>query len=203
MNATAAHESVPRRLGVGDGLILIVALAICLERFLAIHWFEFFPRSLKACWGTIAYFVGLGPWSSALGQNRTEVISRLPIEIIRLWLYTLCPVLLGLMVAQPMIRLRRPRPPTVEVLRQSGFVTCLIGLALVAMLLTIGELWFSGLALTLPLTRVFILLMLWPMLGLAPWRTERSWVDRLGRAVGWGWILAISGAAVLEYSGWI
>lgn len=194
---------VPRRFGLGDGLILLAAVAIVLERFRTIHWFEFFPRSLRWCWGAIGYLLGLSYWSPGLGWGRAEVIARLPVELIQLGLYTFCPVLLGLMVAQPMIRLRRPRPPMSEVIRQSGFVTCLIGLALVAMLMSLGDAWFSGVALTVGLTRVLILLMLWPLLGLRPWRAEPSWVDRLGRAVGWGWILALLGGAVLEYLGWI
>ena len=41
------------------------------------------------------------------------------------------------------------------------------------------------------------LLLFWPVLGLPPWRSEASWIDRLGRAVGWGWIVAIASAIVL------
>ena len=203
MHAYADRDRAMRRFGLGDGLILLGAMAICLERFRAIHWYRFFPESLRWSWRAITYLMGLSYWSPDLGYSRAEVIDRLPVEVIRLWLYTLCPVLLGLMVVQPLLRLARPRPPLAEVVRQSGFVTCLIGLATVAMLLSIGSMWFSGLALTLGLTRGLFLLMLWPLLAVPPWRAEPSWVDRLGRMVGWGWILALAGAAVLEYRGWL
>ncbi len=41
------------------------------------------------------------------------------------------------------------------------------------------------------------LLLFWPVLGLPPWRSEASWIDRLGRAVGWGWIVVIAGLMLL------
>jgi hypothetical protein len=203
MAVSCEPDRVTRRFGLGDGLILLVAVAIVLERFRAIHWFQFFPRSFRWCWEAIGYLLGLSYWSPELGLTRGGVARHLPVEVIRLLLYTFCPVLLGLMVAQPLIRLKRPRPTMAEVARQSGLVTCLIGLVTVAVLLSIGDLWFSGLALTLGLTRVMLLTMLWPLLALPPWRAEPSWVDRLGRAVGWGWMLALAGAAVLESMGWI
>jgi hypothetical protein len=49
--------------------------------------------------------------------------------------------------------------------------------------------FYSGVALTLGLTRAIILLMIWPLLGLPPWHAEPNWIDRLGRGVGCGWII--------------
>ena len=74
-----------------------------------------------------------------------------------------------------------------------------MGIALVCLLLPIvGDWWFTGFALSLGMTRAVILLTIWPLLGLRPWHAERSWIDRLGRGVGWGWIAAIASAALLE-----
>jgi hypothetical protein len=115
-----------------------------------------------------------------------------------LLLPTFCPVLLGLMIAQPVLRLRRPCPPLSQVCHQSGFVVSLMGLGLVCLLMPMGPWWFSGVSLTLWLTRFVILLMIWPLLGLRPWHTEPSWIDRLGRGVGWGWIVAIACMAAVE-----
>jgi hypothetical protein len=42
------------------------------------------------------------------------------------------------------------------------------------------------------------LLLLWPVLGLPPWRSEAGWIDRLGRGVGWGWVVAMAGVTVLN-----
>jgi hypothetical protein len=110
-------------------------------------------------------------------------------------------VLLGLSVAQPLLRLKRPRPPLAQVARQPGLVSCLVAVLLACLLMTIGDWWFSGISLTLPLTRGMILFTLWPLLLLPPWRAEAGWVDRLGRVVGWGWIAALLVGAVLEWLG--
>jgi hypothetical protein len=196
------RESAPRRFSLGDALILTIALSISLERFRSIHWFRAFPASVVVCWRAVSQLVGLSPWIYFPSYTRQGLLMELPAIVIgQLLLPTLCPVLLGLMIAQPMLRLRRPRPPLSQVVRQSGFVTCLIGIALVCLLLPMGDWWFSGFTLTLGLTRTVILLMIWPLLGLRPWRTERSWIDRLGRCVGWGWIIAIAAMAVLEGMG--
>ncbi len=117
-----------------------------------------------------------------------------------LLLRTLCPVLFGLMMAQPLIRLRRPRPPLAQLIRQSGFVTCLICIVMmVGLVMILGKWWFSGVSLSLSLTRVILLVLIWPMLGLPPWNVEKSWIDRLGRAVGWGWVVAMGAQAAIEY----
>jgi hypothetical protein len=42
-------------------------------------------------------------------------------------------------------------------------------------------------------------LLFWPVLGLPRWRWEGSWIDRLGRAVGCGWIVVMGSAAALVY----
>jgi hypothetical protein len=146
--------------------------------------------------------VGRSPWTHFAGHTRLALATVLPLLVIEdLLLPTLCPVLLGLMIAQPLLRLRRPRPPMSEVFRQSGFVISMIGIALMCLLLFMGDWWFSGVALTLGMTRFMILLMIWPILGLRPWHTERSCIDRLGRGVGLGWIIAIAVMAVLEGMG--
>jgi hypothetical protein len=177
----------------------VIALSITLERFRSISWFRSFPSNLAECWQMFSQLVGWSPWTHFSGQTRLALATELPLLVINgLLLPTLCPVLLGLMFAQPLLRLRRPRPPLSQVVRQSGFVVCLIGIALVCLLLSMGDWWFSGVALTLGMTRVIILFMIWPLLGLRPWHTEPSWIDRIGRGVGWGWIMAIALMAVLE-----
>ena len=74
---------------------------------------------------------------------------------------------------------------------------------LACLLMTIGDSWFSGFALTLPLTRGMILFTVWPLLLLPPWQAEAGWVDRLGRVVGWSWVVALVDGAVLEQLGWL
>jgi hypothetical protein len=78
----------------------------------------------------------------------------------------------------------------------------LLGVVAVILALQMGDFWFSLVALSFGPTRIIILLMIWPLCALPPWRAEPSWIDRLGRAVGWGWIAALSAGAVLGYLGW-
>jgi hypothetical protein len=202
---TSQIEYVPRRFSLGDALILMIALSISLERFRAIHFFQSLPRTISWCWHVILQLAGLAPWAGfgTVSKTRAEVWLDLFANLDELILRTMCPVLVGLMVAQPMLRLRHPRPPMSAVARQSGFVICMMGIALVCLLLPIGDMWFSGFALNLGLTRAFILLMIWPLLGLRPWCTERSWIDRLGRSIGLGWVVAIALGALLEQMGLI
>jgi hypothetical protein len=197
LDTTANIDCAPRRFSLGDGLILVGALAISLERFRALRSI---PQHAVWCWEAVAQLTGSSPsWRWPLSRQR--VIALLPGQVIVLLMELLCPVLLGLMVAQPLLRLRRPRPPLEQVVRQSGFVTCLMGTVALAVVLAMGDFWFSLTALSLGSTRVIILLMIWPLCALAPWRAEASWIDRLGRAVGWGWIAALAAGTVLGYLG--
>jgi hypothetical protein len=198
---TAAQDLAPRRFGLGDALILMIALAISLDRFRALHWFQSFPSDVVWCGHAIAELAGWSRWV-AWGQTRQDLMFDVLLRFTeQLMLKTLCPVLLGLMVAQPLLRLRRPRPVFSQVARQSGFATCMIGIFLVILLLPLGDLWFTGYALALGLTRTIISLMIWPVLGLPPWHAERSWIDRLGRGVGWGWIVSVAFGVLLERIG--
>ena len=198
MTSSDDQNPTPRRFSLGDALILVIALSITLERFRSIGLFRSFPSNLADCWRMFSQLAGWSPWHFP-AQTRQALATELSVLVINnLLLPTLCPMLLGLMIAQPLLRLRRPRPPLSDVARQSGFVVCLIGIALVCLLLSMGDWWFSGVALTLGMTRVIILFMIWPLLGLRPWHTEPSWIDRIGRGVGWGWIVAIAAMAVLE-----
>jgi hypothetical protein len=204
VNASATEtENSPRRFSLGDALILMITLSISLERFCAMHYFQSLPRTVSWCWQAISHLTGLTPWTAfGAGKSRSDVWFDLFASLDQLILRTLCPVLLGLMVAQPLLRLRHPRPPMSTVARQSGFVICLIGIALVCLLLPMGDMWFSGVALNLGLTRALIVLMIWPLLGLRPSRAERSWIDRLGRGIGWGWVVAIALGALFDSNEW-
>ena len=105
----------------------------------------------------------------------------------------------GLMVAQPLLRLRHPRPEPHWLMRQSGFAACMVGMAGAPVAFAVmGNDWFSESALALGPIRVVGLVLFWIVSGLPPWRTEASWIDRLGRAAGWGWIVAIIAQAMFN-----
>jgi hypothetical protein len=123
----------------------------------AISWFRSFPSNLVECWRMFSQLVGWSSWTRFIGYTRRLLTTELSVLVINnLLLPTLCPVLLGLTTAHPLLCLRQPRPPLSQVVRQSGFMICLIGIALVCLLLSMGDWWFSGVALTLGMTRLII-----------------------------------------------
>jgi len=179
-----------RRFNLGDCLILLGALAITLWHMRQ-AWLVRFPNRLLAWWAELSVLVGATPWPSPM-VSRDQVIRDLLGTIVIEFQLLLFFVLAGLTVAQPMIRLRPPRPALKSLVRQSGFVCCLQVIA--ATLVRVDLKWIGLGGATPWVTAIAFVLLLWPVLGLAPWRSESAWVDRLGRAVGWGWIDAMGRA---------
>ena len=193
VDSSAKFDRAPRRFSLADGLILMGALAISLERFRALRRFPIMPSGAgKRCAAS-----GWSPWPgvfSAAGDCEPSGPGHRPAHGAAL---SGAP---GSDGGAPLLRLRRPRPPFEQVVRQSGFVTCLMGIVVVAMLCRWGT---SGSASLLsrsehashdPADDL-------AALALAPWRAEASWIDRLGRAVGWGWFAALAAGEVLGIPG--
>jgi hypothetical protein len=172
-----------RRFNLGDGLILTAAAALSLERLRGMGWFTQFPADLAWCLQKISS-VGLWPpwdilFDGSLQGLRSEIAVRLVDDVL---IQLLSSLSVGFMVAQPLLRLRHPRPEPHRLMRQSGFVACMASMAgaLVAFAI-VGSDWFSESALSLGPIRVVGLILLWIVSGLPPWRMEPSWIDRLGR----------------------
>jgi hypothetical protein len=184
-----------RRFGLGDGLILLAALALTLAVLRANDWFGRFPGRLANWWRLTLELLGAKPWS-AYGLTTAQVWHDLAVQVANeILVQFLSSVLLGLTLAQPVLRLRRPRPPLQDVIRQPGLAVCL---ALILGTIAAVDLWWMiGTDVIAWIGPVLPLALLWPLLGIFPWRPEPSWIDRLGRAVGWGWVIAIvSGMAI-------
>jgi hypothetical protein len=148
---------------------------------------------------TATQWADLGEKSLELGV----IFAWLAIPVIGLWTLSLVP-----------IRLLPPRPPLRQLGRQPGLMAALaVGVATVigglhyAMECTaIG--WESSAAIsanmavvtTVPTLFGLAVLVAWMTLIVGRrWRAEASWIDRLGRAVGFFWIVAgfaITGAAM-------
>jgi hypothetical protein len=169
MEPIQGHQS-SRRFGLADILIVMSALALTLS-MLRIHWFTRFTYRIA--------------WTLA-GQIIDEIFVGL-----------LSAVLLGLTLVQPVLRLSRPRPPFREIMRQSGLVACL-GI-IIGTLIATDLSWLAGVDVGYWFILAALSLLLWPLLGVYPWRPEASWIDRLGRAVGWGWIIATAAAIASAY----
>jgi hypothetical protein len=198
-----------RRFHLGDGLILIAALALTLSVLRSTNW----PARFQVCagfwWDSLHRMV-------IVGRTAHSVIYSLIDEV---FVQALTSLLLGLTLAQPAMRLGRPRPPLRDVFRQSGFVVCVT--VIVGTLILFDLLWVAQFDVSRWLSelrrpgrviayrwvqqwgvdgRIILasaVLLCWPVLGLPPWRSEASWIDRLGRAVGWGWVVVMACVTIL------
>lgn len=197
MNAPREQHPAPRRFNVGDGLILIPAFALTMSVLRSGEWFERIPARVSFWAEAFSGLVGTSPWSFYETSRRAaarmvvaQVVDELLVEL-------LCSVLLGLTLAQPIMRLRTPRPQFREVVRQSGFVVCLAVIVGTLVFVDLGS--FAIIGDSWVFVPAAVLVLLWPIFGLPPWNAERSWIDRLGRGVGLGWIVAAAGVMVLRF----
>ncbi len=195
MDTPNADPALARKFGLGDAMLLMASLALTLVNLKASYWFVMVLVRAQFGWRMFQSLTHQRPWDFP-GWTRSQVISQLAIDLLSTFLIALLSsVLLGLTLIQPLVRLRKPRPTLRAVVRQSGTAVCL-GVILASLILTDLE-WLAGIYLTFrpAFPVVSIGLLLWPLLGIRPWRLEASWVDRLGRAVGWGWIVVMAAAS--------
>jgi hypothetical protein len=130
-----AADRPARHFSIGDGLILMAAAALSLERLRGMGWFTRFPLDLTWCWQEISR-VGLWPpWDILFDGNlqamRKDIATRLADDVL---IQLLSCLSVGLMIVQPLLQFRHPRPEPRFLFRQSGFVACMasIGAALTA-----------------------------------------------------------------------
>jgi hypothetical protein len=197
VSAPLEKDPAPRRFNVGDGLILITALALSISLLRSGEWFERLPGRVSFWTQAVSELVGVSSWSF-YGMSRRQVERLVIAQVVdELLIEFLCPVLMGLTLVQPLMRLRSPRPQFRDLVRQSGFIVCL-GVIVGSLLFV--DLWtFAVIDDSLVLVEVAVLLLLGPVLGLPPWHSEASWIDRMGRAVGWGWIVAMANVAAFGF----
>jgi hypothetical protein len=195
---TDTGTSAPRRTGLRlvDVMLLVAAAAI------ALYWVR----------AVVTAFVGFRPATP-------RVVAELALRLIDATL----PALAVAAVALTVLGLRPPRPPLRKLALRPGWlacavVTCLIlaavaGTANSALLATLAMSPFaSGISPVRLIDRLFETQTYWGYLcGLAvavAWialgslgrrHAEPNWEDRLGRAVGWGWIVLSPLATALRF----
>jgi hypothetical protein len=192
---------ITRRFHLFDALILVAALGLGLsgirDRILTL-----IPR---------AYW-----WHQELESYQNDVISVPPLDQKELdfslrslvvqasdegqaWFMS---VLIGLTPAQILLRLRRPRPGWCVLFRQPGFMACLAAVA--GYLIDRG--WDDSIRpgfAPFPFWTALSVLVVWAiLLGLKRCRPEQSWIDRLGRTLGAGWVVAGFWSQLEEYYFW-
>jgi hypothetical protein len=183
-----------RRFNLGDCLILIGAFSLSLAALQSNGWFERFPVQAGYLWRASSELLGLSHWSSPL--TRRQLGRTVAVGMVSESVELLSCILLGLTLAQPLIRLRRPRPPLGSVIRQPGFVVCLS--VILGTLVMVDLEWVINTRLFFGALWCIALLLVWPVIAAPPWRAEANWVDWLGRGVGVGWIIATLGETTLN-----
>jgi hypothetical protein len=177
-----------RPFNLGDGMIFIAATALALpfalwalERILEriLEWDRTYPlgvsHDLRAFSGTLWW----GFWNrSGQGYNIINFATQGLLVLVASW-----------SLAIPLVRLRKPRPPTVEALVQPGAVV-----GLVILLNLWGYLTLAGFQI-LPPPQVLVstwgggVAVAWVLLAITRrWKPEASWIDRLGRGLGVCWV---------------
>jgi len=203
--ASAGPATSRRRFRLIDAMILVAATATALG---VVEWVS------CASDGELSWSALLEEWRS-IEQSATDG-KGFDLEAVADWgsilaLLTL-PLAVSWTAALTFIRLLGPRPPLSRVARQPGLAATgaatlallFVGLHGIGVSLTFG--WEAALELIL-LQGSFLLAMTSPGPAVAAawlvlavtrrWKAERSWIDRLGRAVGVCWVVAaFVGAAV-------
>jgi hypothetical protein len=172
-----------RRFGLGDAMILIVALALGLA--LAGPAFMIIADGIRSAprnhFRTLAGAVQLGRFLNIIVLN---------------FLFFFIPACL-------ILRLRRPRPPLRTLIHQPGFAACAAPVAVVLAYLPLALFAPSGLAgqvteigvQALPVAAVPLAWL--SLIATRRWDPEPSWIDRLGRILGVLWTVSLPAHLVL------
>jgi hypothetical protein len=180
------RESHCRSFTLGDAMILVAATAVGFGVNRVPGWIQVPFAANRAL-----------IYSVAIGQAQQAIV----------------PFLMAWTVAFLPIRLRRPRPATRRCLREPGTVACsaaslgILVNALWILALTFAyypdprvDFYFRGNDVKVYADRVgFAVVGSWIALVLVRgWRPIPCWIDRLGRTLGWLWIVMI-GLHLLQY----
>lgn len=183
----------PRRFNLVDSMILTAAVAIaCMPPWPG--YLLHIPTRLRA-WGDWAgHIAGRQVVPDFVGVSVGPMLAK---DVMNFATGLLSGPLLGLTPAVIWLRLRRPRPSPPALLGQPGFAACLAALA---GFVTFLEANYFGANLGIEATVGGAVAAAWALLAVGGWwAPERSWIDRLGRAVGACWI-AVALCEVVENS---
>jgi hypothetical protein len=122
------------------------------------------------------------PWWALFDPGGPCLALRIVVDLI-----AMSPLLVVIGVAILALRVRPPRLRWQEVLEQPGFWACLAPILALLSLVPVGPLFGARYSPLLPSGAVGIA---WLALAVTRrWHPEPSWIDRLGRALGLGWLV--------------
>ncbi len=199
VNVSTDRDPSMRCFGIGDGLVLIVGLAIAFGSMHSTNWLDRVAERIDLWRRAHSELTGQAPQKRLLARLPRGYLERLVSSQVldETLVQFLGAVVWGVTLTQPVLRLRSPRPPSRQLVRQAGFVTCVA--AIVGYFLTLDVQIVGGFVLSAGYFFSIAVLLLWPILGLWPWRSEPHWIDRLGRAAGWGWIIVEASGFTAAY----
>lgn len=188
--ALVAPNPPSRRFALGDAMVVIAMIA-CLcafhSRGVMFTRIEMYVRNVPSA---VRYLYFDGPLPALYPNGPASYVREF------VWwtpLTTIREIGLSLLLfgtpAVLVIRLRKPRPAWGNLVRQPGAVACL---SVVAAFLLLVDLVWLGVSIPNPplLSPGTVVAVCWAALLLSrQWRSEAGWVDRLGRVVGFGWLV--------------
>ena len=192
----------PRRFAIGDAMIL-VALAACSLGWISRsvtparigHYIRMAPSLYR-----YVYLGGPMPPRPLGFWKRDVMVDYLRSTPVTILAETCLPWLALLTLVFPLFRLRKPRPPWVDLARQPG--TAAVLAVFLAILIEVDLRWVGGdvVPTPMPLNIGLAIVLAWTVLGVTRlWRGEASWVDRLGQVLGVCWIAL---GLVVAADGW-
>jgi hypothetical protein len=181
---TGTSSMAARKFGVADAMILVAGLGLALGVGLRLlielgHAVYYFWQTIAA-YGSPFYANRPKFWRAWVAISWSSVMFY-GLRVFEIFLVSMTPAFL-------LVRLRRPRPPIVALLRQPGTVA---GLAM-----SFGQLYvtgwlhllFFGRLLDSTVTAISVgatVAVAWTLLALSrKWKGEPGWVDRMGRLLG-------------------
>lgn len=133
-------------------------------------------------------------WWEQLGRllGPGEMAMSLASDLLNLALTILMPATATLLV----IRLLKPRPAPSDLLCRPGFSAC--AAALLGTLLIPAGWWYFQYEVPFELVPASVAIAWTLLVATGRWHPERSWVDRAGRAFGYGWLSMLPLLAWME-----
>ena len=124
------------------------------------------------------------PWWALFDSRGPGLASRIAVDLVAMW-----PLLLIVGVALLALRMNRPDPPSRAMFREPGFWACAAPI-LTLLSFPLAGIWFA--VRFSPLLPAGAVCVAWLALALSHrWRPEPSWIDRGGRALGFGWVVIL------------
>jgi hypothetical protein len=191
-----------RRFTLSDAMILVAAMAVCLA--VAARQAGWYGRQVLRIVRHFDQKISEVPndqngaeYRSYLRTERNKDLFRATLKL-NYMVNVPFPFILFLSPTLVWLRLRKPRPPWGDLMRQPGAIACMGGV-LTALLVPFLGIVFGGSWFVLSFAIVPISWL--ALVASRRWQSEPSWLDRAGRIMGIGWIVSAAYAFLYVWFG--